>query len=47
MTWKINSNSDSAAGYGRWRLGSDEEFIPLVPTVNIPCGLHVEEPGSW
>lgn len=40
MTWKMNINSDMGEGYGRWRLGPDEELIPLVPTVNIACGFH-------
>jgi UPF0271 protein len=31
-------------GYGRWRLGPDEELVPLVPTVNIACGFHAGDP---
>jgi lactam utilization protein B len=44
MTWKININSDMGEGFGRWQLGSDEELIPLVPTVNIACGFHAGDP---
>jgi 5-oxoprolinase (ATP-hydrolysing) subunit A len=44
MTWQININSDMGEGYGRWQLGSDEELIPLVPTVNIACGYHAGDP---
>lgn len=44
MTWKININTDMGEGYGRWRLGPDEELIPLVPTVNIACGFHAGDP---
>jgi len=44
MSWQININSDMGEGYGRWQLGSDEELIPLVPTVNIACGFHAGDP---
>lgn len=44
MNWKININSDMGEGYGRWRLGPDEDLIPLVPTVNIACGFHAGDP---
>ena len=44
MTWKININSAMGEGYGRWRLGPDEELIPLVPTVSIACGFHAGDP---
>jgi UPF0271 protein len=43
MTWKMNINSDMGEGFGRWRLGPDEELIsliPLVPTVSVACGFH-------
>ena len=44
MTWKININTDMGGGYGQWRLGPDEEFVPLVPSVNIACGFHAGDP---
>jgi UPF0271 protein len=44
VTWKININSDMGEGYGRWRLGPDEELVPLVPTINIACGFHAGDP---
>jgi UPF0271 protein len=44
MSLRININSDMGEGFGRWRLGPDEELIPLVPTVNIACGFHAGDP---
>lgn len=44
MTYRVNINSDMGEGFGRWRLGHDEELIPLVPTVNIACGFHAGDP---
>jgi len=44
VTWKININADMGDGYGQWRLGADEELVPLVPTVNIACGYHAGDP---
>jgi UPF0271 protein len=44
VSWQVNINSDMGEGFGRWQLGSDEELIPLVPTVNIACGFHAGDP---
>jgi UPF0271 protein len=44
VSWKININSDLGEGYGRRRPGPDEDLLPLVPTVNIPCGFHAGDP---
>lgn len=44
VTWKININADVGEGYGRWRLGPDEDLVPLVPSVNIACGFHAGDP---
>ncbi|WP_028936346.1 LamB/YcsF family protein [Pseudonocardia spinosispora] len=45
MSYRINLNSDVGEGFGRWRLGPDDELIPLVPTVNIACGFHAGDPS--
>ncbi|GLY81128.1 LamB/YcsF family protein [Actinoallomurus iriomotensis] len=45
MTLKINT--DLGKGHGRWRLGSDEELIPLAPTVNIVCGAGKPRLMRW
>jgi UPF0271 protein len=44
VTWKINLKADIGAGYGQWRLGPDEELLPLVPSVTIACGFHAGDP---
>jgi UPF0271 protein len=41
---KIDLNCDTGEGFGVYRLGCDEEIIPLVTSVNIACGFHASDP---
>jgi UPF0271 protein len=41
---RIDLNADVGESYGAWRLGEDEQLIPLVSSVNIACGLHAGDP---
>lgn len=41
---KIDLNCDSGESFGVYRLGRDEEIIPLVTSVNIACGFHASDP---
>ena len=36
----IDLNADVGESFGPWRMGADEELIPLVTSVNIACGGH-------
>ncbi|WP_153017212.1 LamB/YcsF family protein [Alkalihalobacillus trypoxylicola] len=36
----IDLNCDLGEGYGPYKIGRDEEIIPLVSSVNIACGYH-------
>ena len=40
----VDINADAGESFGRWRLGADEELIPLVTSVNIACGFHAGDP---
>jgi len=40
----IDLNADAGESFGRWRLGSDEELLPLVSSVNVACGWHAGDP---
>jgi len=41
---KINLNADLGESFGPWRMGADEEILPLVDSANIACGFHAGDP---
>jgi len=42
---KIDLNSDVGESFGRYKLGLDEEVIPLISSANIACGFHASDPA--
>jgi UPF0271 protein len=40
----VDMNADAGESFGRWRLGSDAELLPLVTSVNVACGFHAGDP---
>lgn len=44
MRTLVDFNADAGESFGRWRLGSDPELIPLMSSVNIACGWHAGDP---
>ncbi len=40
----IDLNSDVGESFGNYKLGLDEEVIPLVTSANIACGFHGGDP---
>ncbi|WP_314178480.1 LamB/YcsF family protein [Streptomyces winkii] len=45
MKTLIDLNADAGESFGRWRLGHDEELLPLVSSVNVACGWHAGDPA--
>ncbi len=41
---KIDLNSDVGESFGNYKLGLDEEIIPLISSANIACGFHAGDP---
>ena len=41
---RIDLNADVGESFGAWRIGQDEELIPLVTSVNVACGFHAGDP---
>jgi UPF0271 protein len=37
-------NSDVGESFGNYKLGLDEEVIPLISSANIACGFHAGDP---
>jgi UPF0271 protein len=42
---KIDLNSDVGESFGNYKLGLDEELIPLISSANIACGFHAGDPS--
>jgi 5-oxoprolinase (ATP-hydrolysing) subunit A len=42
---QIDLNSDVGESFGRYKLGLDEDVIPLISSANIACGYHAGDPS--
>ncbi len=42
----VDLNCDLGESFGAYRLGRDEEILPLVTSANIACGFHAGDPGT-
>lgn len=42
---RIDLNSDVGESFGNYKLGLDEEVIPLITSANIACGFHAGDPA--
>ena len=40
----IDLNCDLGESFGAYKLGCDEEVIPLITSANIACGFHAGDP---
>ncbi len=41
----IDINSDMGEGFGPYKMGPDEQLLPLVSSANIACGFHAGDPA--
>jgi UPF0271 protein len=41
----IDLNSDVGESFGNYKLGLDEDVIPLISSANIACGFHAGDPA--
>lgn len=44
MALTMDLNSDVGESYGAWKLGCDEDAMPLITSANIACGFHASDP---
>lgn len=42
---RIDLNSDVGESFGNYKLGLDENVIPLISSANIACGFHAGDPA--
>ncbi len=43
--YSIDLNSDLGESFGAYKIGRDEEIIPLVSSANVACGFHAGDPS--
>ena len=41
----IDLNADVGESFGAYKLGRDEDLIPLITSANVACGFHAGDPG--
>ncbi|HEX4215730.1 MAG TPA: 5-oxoprolinase subunit PxpA [Candidatus Dormibacteraeota bacterium] len=44
MSRTVDLNADLGESYGVWRLGADEQLLPLLSSANVACGWHGGDP---
>jgi UPF0271 protein len=42
----VDLNSDVGESFGPYKLGNDEELMPLITSASIACGFHAGDPGT-
>ncbi|KAI1643668.1 LamB/YcsF [Daldinia loculata] len=45
LRW-IEINCDLGEGFGRWKLGPDEDLMRYIDVANIACGFHAGDPST-
>ena len=38
-------NCDLGESYGAWRMGEDDQVMPLIDMANVACGFHAGDPS--
>lgn len=41
---KLDINADLGEGFGPYRMGDDDELMPLITSANVACGYHAGDP---
>ncbi|KAI0007566.1 LamB/YcsF [Xylariaceae sp. FL0662B] len=41
----IEINCDMGEGFGRWKMGPDEDLMRYVDVANVACGFHAGDPS--
>lgn len=41
---RVDLNCDLGESFGAYKIGMDEEIIPLISSANIACGFHASDP---
>ncbi|HEU4963172.1 MAG TPA: 5-oxoprolinase subunit PxpA [Bacilli bacterium] len=44
--YRVDLNCDMGESFGAYKLGRDEEVLPLITSANIACGYHAGDPAT-
>ncbi|MFC3927523.1 LamB/YcsF family protein [Streptococcus caprae] len=44
MAYLVDLNSDLGESFGAYRIGQDQDIIPLITSANVACGYHAGDP---
>ncbi|PKS10638.1 hypothetical protein jhhlp_002393 [Lomentospora prolificans] len=42
---RVEINCDMGEGFGRWKMGPDEELMKVIDVANVACGFHAGDPS--
>lgn len=42
--YKVDLNCDLGESFGNYKIGMDEDVIPLITSANVACGYHASDP---
>ena len=42
----VDLNCDLGESFGAYKIGKDEDIIPLISSANIACGAHAGDPTA-
>lgn len=43
---RVDLNCDMGESYGAWKMGADEQIMPLITSANIAAGFHAGDPAT-
>lgn len=46
MTARVDLVADVGEGFGSYRMGADEEILPVLTSANVACGFHAGDPRT-
>ena len=42
--YRVDLNSDLGESFGNYKIGMDDQVIPLITSANVACGYHASDP---
>lgn len=42
--YRVDLNSDLGESFGNYKLGMDDQVIPMITSANVACGYHASDP---
>ena len=42
--YRVDLNCDLGESFGNYKIGMDDQVIPLISSANVACGFHASDP---